>query len=147
MKKDGDFYKESQEGFEAVMQRMLEVLGRPLGSYAMALDVNENTIKTWRKRGKIPVKYLDGFARENNVSLDYLLYGVRQAENGRQSCQSREEVKTFLTDEQEKAGYSVEVLSKEEQALLENFRNCSQDEKLRIEAASALFAELAKQRA
>jgi len=75
--KTNKFHRESVEGFDAVLGRMMKVLGNPLfRSYGEALDVSENTIKTWRRRGAVSLKYLEGFSREHNVSLDYLLRGV-----------------------------------------------------------------------
>lgn len=70
------FYEESVEGIDAVMRRLMEVLGNPMYvSHAMALDVSENTVKTWRRRGFIPMKYLQGFAAKHGVSIDYLMRG------------------------------------------------------------------------
>jgi len=134
--KDG-YYEESNEGFDAVMGRMMEVVGNPAHiSYAIALDVNENTIKTWRRRGEVSTKFIKGFAEKHNVSLDYLMRG-----------ESEIAAAAKLTAEQTSAGYSVEVLSKEEQALLDNYRNCPQEAKQQIEASSALFAQLRKKKA
>lgn len=70
------FYEESVEGFDAVMERLMKVLGESAyGSFAMSLDVSENTIKTWRRRGAVSLKYLQGFAARHGVALDYLLRG------------------------------------------------------------------------
>lgn len=127
MKSKNNFYEESNEGFDAVMERMLKVVGNPVfGSYAMALDVNENTIKTWRRRGEVSIKYLKGFAAQHNVSLDYLMRGEKKPP---------EEVRAaVLTPAQERAGYSVEVLSKEEHAVLDNYRHCSDEVRQAIKA-------------
>lgn len=46
------FHADSVHGVDAVLERMWESLGKPPGSYAMALDVPDGTIKTWRKRDK-----------------------------------------------------------------------------------------------
>jgi hypothetical protein len=70
-------YKEhSSEGAKAVLDRMVKILGNPPGSYAMALDVNPNTIKTWIRRGEVSMKYIQGFAEKYGVSVDYVLRGV-----------------------------------------------------------------------
>lgn len=56
----------------------MEVVGRPLYcGFAEAFDVSPNTIKTWRKRGAVSTKYLQGFAKEHGASLDYLMHGNR----------------------------------------------------------------------
>lgn len=69
------FHSESSEGVDAVLRRMVKSLGNPPGSFAEVLDVSENTIKTWRRRGEISPRYLSGFAKAHRVSLDYLLRG------------------------------------------------------------------------
>jgi transposase-like protein len=47
---------------DAVLERMLIALGKPPGSYAQVFDVSENTIKTWKRRGAVSLKYLEAFA-------------------------------------------------------------------------------------
>lgn len=70
------FHRESEEGVEAVFGRMFRVAGNHIGmSYAEVFDVSENTIKTWRRRGAVSVKFLQGFAQQYGVSLDYLMHG------------------------------------------------------------------------
>lgn len=46
-----------------------------------------------------------------------------------------------LRAEQERAGYSVEVLSKEEQALLDNYRHAPPDGRAALETTSAALAQ------
>jgi hypothetical protein len=70
-----EFHRESEEGVDAVFARMMDVVGHPIGGYASAFDVSENTLKTWRRRGAVSTKFLQGFAKEHGVSLDHLLYG------------------------------------------------------------------------
>ncbi|MDA8254174.1 MAG: hypothetical protein M0Z99_00815 [Betaproteobacteria bacterium] len=69
------FRRESIEGVEAVLERMWEAVGKPLCGYALAFDVSENDIKNWRRRGRVARGYLEGFASEHGVSLDWLLHG------------------------------------------------------------------------
>lgn len=133
MRAKNDYYEESTEGVSAVLDRMVKALGNPPGSYAMALDVSENTIKTWRRRGEVSMKYLRGFADVHSVSIDFLMYG----DSARKSTSPAE----TLTANQKKAGYSVEVLSKEEQALLDNYRHSPPDGQAAIKATSAAFAQ------
>lgn len=71
------YHLESEEGVDAVFERMFQVVGKPPGGYAQAFDVSENTIKTWRRRGAVSTKFLQGFANEHGTTLDYLLYGDR----------------------------------------------------------------------
>lgn len=127
------FYEESTEGVTAVLDRMWQVIGKPFcGSYAAGLDVNENTIKTWRRRGEVSTKYLKGFAAKHNVSLDYLMRGDAGSQEGVKAA--------VLTADEERAGCSVEVLNKEEQALLDNYRNCKPEGRAAVEAVSVSLA-------
>lgn len=82
---------ESESGTDAVFARMLEVVGNPPGSYAMAFDVSENTIKTWRRRGAISLRYLEGFAKEHGTTIDYLLHGRSGAASSQDAPLSNEE--------------------------------------------------------
>ncbi len=73
---ENSFHRDSVEGVESVFKRMLKATGKTIGfSYAEAFDVSPNTIKTWRRRGKVALQYLEGFAKEHGVTLDYLLHG------------------------------------------------------------------------
>lgn len=70
------YHVESSEGIDAVLDRMFEAVGKPFGfGYAKAFDVSERTLSTWRARGQVARRYLEGFAREWKTSVDYLLYG------------------------------------------------------------------------
>jgi len=71
------FHRESLEGVDAVLDRMCRAIDAiPDTGYAEALDVSKETVKTWRRRGEVPMKFLTGFARDHGVSLDYLRYGT-----------------------------------------------------------------------
>ena len=131
------FYEESREGVAAVLDRMWQVIGKPICGYAEGLDVNENTVKTWRRRGEVSIKYLKGFAAKHNVSLDYLLHG--------DAAPAEEEARVVaLTADQARAGYAVEVLSKEEQALLDNYRHCPPQVRQAVKELSISLAQPAK---
>lgn len=55
---------------------MYKVAGAPFGcSYAQALDTTDSTIKTWRRRGEVSLKFLQGFAERHGVPLDMLRLG------------------------------------------------------------------------
>lgn len=69
------YYEESKNGAKAVLDRMVSILGHPMGPYTEVLDVNPNTIKTWLRRGEVALKYIQGFAKEHNVSVDFILHG------------------------------------------------------------------------
>lgn len=74
-----DFHEESVTGVDAVLERMWQVSGKWPGSFAEAFDVSENTLKTWRRRGAVSTKYLQGFAQKHGATLDYLLHGDQGA--------------------------------------------------------------------
>jgi len=71
-----EFHEESREGIDAVFERMWQVAGKA-GSFNEAFDVSQNTIKTWRRRGAVSTKFLQGFADKHGTTLDYLMYGER----------------------------------------------------------------------
>ncbi len=70
------FHQESLEGVDAVLGRMVKALGLDIGfGFAEALDVSRDTVKTWRRRGEVPMRFLTGFAKAHDLSLDYLRFG------------------------------------------------------------------------
>lgn len=85
-----EYARESQSGVDAVFERMLGVLGNPPGSYAIAFDVPESTIKTWRHRGKVSLRYLEGFAKAHGTTIEYLQYGTGTAAAGGVELDERE---------------------------------------------------------
>lgn len=163
MAKDDRYYQESIGGVQAVLDRMLKVLNNPPGSYAMALDTNENTIKTWRKRGAVSLKYLQGFAMKHNVSIDYLIHGSE----GEQEFQRRLNAISSAADRVADLGLPVEQtrrlhellsvleigdtkriselleapLLPREAALLDNYRHCPPEGRDALEKTSALLAQ------
>lgn len=73
---EDEFHRATVEGIDAVFERMYRAAGNSLGlSFAEAFDVSDNTVKTWRRRGAVSTKFLQGFAEQYGVTLDYLLYG------------------------------------------------------------------------
>lgn len=119
------YHSDSQEGFKAVMERLASVFGgADLLPYHVVLDISENTYKTWKRRDAVPMKYLEGFAKEHNVSLDWLRFGVRQ-----QGSEDTAHVER------------VDQLTPEEKALIDNFRNCSPEGKAAIKTTSAALAK------
>lgn len=62
------------------------------------------------------------------ADVQYILTGVRST------------AAPVLGAEQERAGYAVEVLNKEEQALLDNYRHCPPEGRAAVEAVSVSLA-------
>lgn len=104
------YHVESSEGIDAVLDRMFEAAGKPFGfGYAKAFDVSERTLSTWRARGQVARRYLEGFAREWKTSVDWLQYGP--------------EGKAVLGDAHQVAEKAAPYgISADERKLLENYR-------------------------
>lgn len=49
--------------------------GNSFSSHQEVLNVPANTLKTWRRRGFVPFRFLSDFARRHNTTLDYLAWG------------------------------------------------------------------------
>lgn len=120
-------YDLSSVDVDAVVERMYGVVGRPLGvSFAMALGVSESAIKNWRARGEVASLFLNRFALENNVSIDWLLHGDQPAASGK-----------VVRESQEKFSY-------DERGLLDKYRQCSEADRQIVRATvSALAAKTA----
>ncbi len=70
------YHAESSDGIEAVLDRMFDAVGKPLGfGYAQAFDVSERTLAAWRTHGQVARRYLEGFAKAYNKPLEWLLHG------------------------------------------------------------------------
>lgn len=77
--------------------------------------------------------YLSALA-QHGVDVQFILTGYRSATS------------SLLTVQQEQAGYTVEVLTKEEQALLDNYRHAPDVGKKAVDAAVAAVATPEKKR-
>lgn len=98
-----------------VLDRMVEaVLGEDarFESHALALGIPHNTIRTWKRRGEVPLGYLKNFAADWKVSLDWLLRGEKAGEQAAEAHQVSENVRPY-------------GLSADESALLESYRRAS----------------------
>lgn len=90
--------------------------------------VVKQTVIQWEKGASAPdAVQLSAFAAAG-ADVQYILTGNRTGPS-------------VLTQAQQVAGYSVEVLSKEEQALLDNYRNAPDVGKMAVEAAVAAVAQ------
>lgn len=71
------YHSEARESVDAVLERMCKAIGVDprLRGYAEALDISKETIKTWRRRGEVSLRFLARFASANGVNLDYLRKG------------------------------------------------------------------------
>lgn len=77
MDKKNRFHEESQEGAKVILDRMMFALNTPPGTYAEVLDISPNTVKTWLRRGEVPLKYIQGFAKKYEVSVDWIMRGKK----------------------------------------------------------------------
>ncbi len=110
-------------------------LGLNKGQMAKAGNVANSTYANYEDGSRSPDGEFFAAIAEAGADVLYILTGVRSA------------AAPVLGVEQQQAGYSVEVLDKQEQALLDNFRHCPQEGKQQLESASALYAKLSKKRA
>lgn len=78
------YHTEARESVDAVLQRLCDAIeAKPeMGGFARALDISPDTIKTWRRRGRVPLRYLQGFSAQHGVSLDWLLHGGEPSADG-----------------------------------------------------------------
>lgn len=80
------YHFESIEGVDAVLDRLCRIVGAPPETpWADALDLSRNTVKTWRQRGAVPLRYLQGFALDHGVTLEYLQRGEESVREPRAS--------------------------------------------------------------
>lgn len=121
---------------DEIGKRLEEEVERLGGVTAVAARLNtvRNTIYNWVEKGNIPAKKLADLG-VGGADVLYILTGVRSA------------AAPVLGVEQQRAGYSVEVLSRDEQFLVENFRACPPEEKQHIAKASDLLAKPKRRRA
>lgn len=66
---------ESAGDVDAVLRRMVDAIGGDADDVPGALGVPAQTIKTWRRRGEVPMKHLQKFAAEKGLGLDMLMTG------------------------------------------------------------------------
>lgn len=108
-----------------------ERLGLSQSSFGALAGAGKTTVINWEKGASAPdAVQLSAFAAAG-ADVQYILTGVRTGPG-------------ILTQAQQLAGYSVEVLSKEEQALLDNYRHSPEVGKKIIEAAVSASAQPAK---
>lgn len=61
---------------DAILARLVKVLGaKNDAELARLLDTNSSTISTWKKRDSVPLAICELIARQQGVSMDWLLYG------------------------------------------------------------------------
>ncbi|MBN5414435.1 phage repressor protein [Serratia marcescens] len=70
----------NKNSVDAVLARLMELLGAGNDSeLARMLDVNRQTLASWRKRDSIPYSICVNLSEERGYSLDWLLTGRGQA--------------------------------------------------------------------
>lgn len=114
-----------------MLDRMFEAVGKPLAwGYAKALDISDDTLKKWLKRGEVPMGYLEGFAREYGKPLDWLLHGT-PPEGHAEPHQVNQDVAPY-------------GLKPDEATLLGNYRRSPPEAQAALLATSAVFAQPAE---
>lgn len=70
----------NKNSVDAVLARLMELLGAGSDSeLARMLDVNRQTLASWRKRDSVPYSICVNLSEERGYSLDWLLTGRGQA--------------------------------------------------------------------
>lgn len=95
------------------------------------LGAGKTTVINWEKGASAPDAVQLSKLAAAGADVQYILTGERAAA-------------PTLTAQQTMAGYSVEVLSKEEQALLDNYRHAPEVGKKAVAAAIAAVAQPVK---
>lgn len=98
-----------------------ERLGLTLVEFGAIAGAGKTTVINWEKGSSAPDAVQMAALVAQGVDALYVLTGER-SESGK------------LSAEQQKAGYTVEVLTKEEQALLDNYRHAPEIGKRAVEA-------------
>lgn len=114
--------------FSERLRKTRELLGVTQDDMSARLKVSKRSYCAYEAGDTAPSAKLLTALAENGVDVAYLLTGIRAAAPA-------------LAVEPEREGYSVEVLSKEEQALLDNYRHCPKDGQDAIKATSAALAQ------
>lgn len=120
--------RESVEGVDVVLDRMYELTGAVGASMAMALDVAPETIKTWRKRGAVPLRFLSDFAERHGVSVDVIRFGAPRYSLGESAAHVAAE-----------PGAGV-LLSPRELALVRHYRKASRTGQAALDMVAAELA-------
>lgn len=111
----------------------LEISNLDVGIF---LGVDPKTVSRWRKGTAIPSDKLAMLA-EKSVDVVYVLTGIRQASSYESAPLKVSETCAESTDREYREG-----ISSEEQALLDNFRSLSEEDRRAIRRQSDVFAEL-----
>lgn len=110
----------NKDSIEYVLERLKAVLDAPSDSaLSRALDITPQTISSWKIRGSIPYSKCIDVAREENVSLDWLLTGQGAMHRGKG---------------QENA--QIPELTPRETALLTLFNELSENDQREIQSAA-----------
>jgi hypothetical protein len=123
---------------EAVLERLRLAYGAPdTARLANWLDMDETTFRVWLSRGKVPLHILATASAATGQTLTWLHDGVPDARVSR----AEEPQKPYFLASKEKQVKLPRELTRQEQALLDNYRKASTEGRLALEAASAALAK------
>lgn len=144
-----------------VLDRMVELaLGESahFQSHADALHVPYETVKSWKRRRKVPLYELEMFSERYGVTIDWLLHGDQEfhASLDTVALATQQAVAAELTPEQADVYQRVMLaskkgdvatlkqlvisLSRDENEMLENYRRCSPTSRRALLTSSAAMA-------
>ena len=65
---------------EEILLRLYDFMGFKKDlEFCEKFDIKANTLSTWKKRGTIPYDLLEKISQNENISLDYLLFGKNES--------------------------------------------------------------------
>jgi hypothetical protein len=118
---------------DAVLERLRQAYAAPdLSGLAECLGMDETTFRVWRTRKTVPNKILVKVSTETGRSVSWLSEALLTAED----TTVKESPAVFF----EKTEKQIN-LSKEEQALIDNFRAANAEGRLALTAASVALAK------
>lgn len=67
---------------ELILSRLYKKLGIKRDvEFCSKYDIKANTLTTWKKRNKVPYELIEEISQNENISLDWLLFGKKTLEN------------------------------------------------------------------
>lgn len=123
-----------ENSVDCVLDRMVEtMLGEDahFKSHALALGIPHNTIRTWKRRGKVPLYELEIFSERYGVTIDWLLHGDQPEAAQAEPHHVSENVQPY-------------GLSADEAALLETYREIDAEARVTLQNLLKVIAGTAQ---
>ena len=81
-----------------IMEELIERLKKSLKLHrdkdlTTILNVKQSTISTWKSRNTIDYRMIIDICKSRNINLEYIFYGVDQAQNAMDTCKNCEKLR------------------------------------------------------